>query len=301
MIEILSFDFMRHALLAAVMASVACGVIGSLVVVNRLVFLAGGVAHAAYGGVGLALFLGLPILLCTVGFTMAAAMAMAWVTISRRGRSDTMIGVLWAAGMAFGILLLDMSPGYNVDLMSYLFGSILAVPAGDLMLMGGLLLLILTVVGLFYNQLLAMSLDREFCRSRGLRAGLLHTLLLALVAVTVVMVIRVVGLILVIALLTIPCYLAERITSSLGRMMLASALLSIGFCLLGLLAAFQLDLTSGASIIGVATVAFLAFMAWEGYARTKDRGEQRDEAEVVTGAAHGAVRPRAHGQPASGS
>jgi zinc transport system permease protein len=263
MIEILSLEFMRNALLAAIMASVACGVIGSLVVVNRLVFLAGGVAHAAYGGVGLAMFLGLPVLPCTVGFTMAASMAMSGVTLTRRGRSDTLIGVLWAGGMAFGILLLDMTPGYNVDLMSYLFGSILAVPASDLKLMAVLLLFILGVVMLLFNQLLAMSLDREFCRSRGLRTGLLHTLLLVLVAVTVVMVIRVVGLILVIALLTIPSYLAERITTSLGRMMIAASLLSTLFCLLGLWTAYQLDLTSGASIIGVAILGFLAFSVWE--------------------------------------
>jgi zinc transport system permease protein len=263
MIEILSLEFMRNALLASLLASVACGVIGSLVVVNRLVFLAGGVAHAAYGGVGLALYLGLPALPCTVGFTLAASMAMAGVTLKRQDRSDTMIGVLWAGGMAFGILLLDMTPGYNVDLMSYLFGSILAVPASDLKLMGVLLLLVLGVVMLLFNQLLAMSLDREFCRSRGLRAGLLHTLLLALVAVTVVMVIRVVGLVLVIALLTIPSYLAERITTSLGRMMIAASLLSTIFCLLGLWTAYRLDLTSGASIIGVAILGFLAFTAWE--------------------------------------
>jgi zinc transport system permease protein len=263
MIEILSLEFMRNAVLAAIMASVACGVIGSLVVVNRLVFLAGGVAHAAYGGVGLAMFLGLPVLPCTVGFTLAASMVMSGVTLTSRGRSDTLIGVLWAGGMAFGILLLDMTPGYNVDLMSYLFGSILAVPASDLKLMAVLLLFILGVVMLLFNQLLAMSLDREFCRSRGLRTGLLHTLLLVLVAVTVVMVIRVVGLVLVIALLTIPSYLAERITTSLGRMMIVASLLSTLFCLLGLWTAYQLDLTSGASIIGVAILGFLAFSVWE--------------------------------------
>ena len=289
MIEILSLEFMRNALLAAVMASVACGVIGSLVVVNRLVFLAGGVAHAAYGGVGLALFLGWPTLPCTVGFTLGASMAMAGVTLKHQDRSDTLIGVLWAAGMAFGILLLDMSPGYNVDLMSYLFGSILAVPASDLKLMAWLLLLVLGVVILFFDQFLAMSLDREFSRSRGLRAGLLHTLLLGLIAVTVVMIIRVVGLVLVIALLTIPSYLAERMTTSLGRMMVAASLLSTLFCLLGLWTAYRLDLTSGASIIGVATAVFLAFMAWERIRRGIRYGV-RYERKALDRAVHDAGR-----------
>ncbi|MFW6235921.1 MAG: metal ABC transporter permease [Desulfovibrionales bacterium] len=275
MIEALSYGFMQNAVMAALLASVACGVIGSLVVVNRMVFLSGGIAHAAYGGVGLAFFLGLPVLPCTLGFTLVASGVVSAVMVRRPARSDTLIGVLWAAGMAFGILLLDMTPGYNVDLMSYLFGSILAVPGSDLVVMGALLAVIVVTVALLYTQFLSMSLDSEFSKSRGLRAHLLHIVLLGLVAVTVVMIIRVVGLILVIALLTIPSYLAERLSSSLGRMMIVASLLSAGFCLMGLWAAYGLNLTSGASIIAVATICFLAFNVYEAASKRRKHAYAR--------------------------
>ena len=262
MTEALGFEFFRNALLAGLLASVICGVIGSLVVVNRIVFLAGGVAHASYGGVGLAFFLGLPVLPVTLGFSTAAALGMAWVTLDARERSDTVIGVLWAAGMALGIILLDLTPGYNSDLMSYLFGSILAVPGSDLMLMAGLSAVVLVLAALFSRGLLVMSFDAEFARSRGVPVRFLHFLLMGLVAVCVVMVIRVVGLILVMALLTIPPFMAERRASSLPGMMLLSACLSAVFCVAGLYLSFALDLTSGASIIAVACVGFVLSLAW---------------------------------------
>ncbi|MDO9083447.1 MAG: iron chelate uptake ABC transporter family permease subunit [Humidesulfovibrio sp.] len=256
MMEALGFEFFRNALLAGLLASVICGVIGSLVVVNRIVFLAGGVAHASYGGVGLAFFLGLPVLPVTTAFSTLAALGMAWVTLDARERADTVIGVLWAAGMALGIILLDLTPGYNADLMSYLFGSILAVPESDLLLMAGLSGLVLALAGLFSRGLLVMSFDVEFARSRGVPVRFLHFLLMGLVAVCVVMVIRVVGLILVMALLTIPPFMAERRARSLAGMMLLSACLSAVFCVAGLYLSFALDLTSGASIIAVACLGF---------------------------------------------
>ena len=216
MLEALDYGFMQNALAAGLLASVICGVVGVLVVVNRLVFLAGGVAHAAYGGVGLAFFLGLPVLPVTTGFAVLAALAMAAVSLRMGDRSDTLVGVLWAGGMALGVLLMDATPGYNVDLMSYLFGSILAVSGSDLWVMAGLSALVLAAVLAFYRGFWVTALDPEFARARGVPAALLHCLLLCLVALTVVLIIRVVGLILVIALLTIPPYIAGRRTRSKG-------------------------------------------------------------------------------------
>lgn len=261
MLEALSYDFFRNALMAGLLASLICGVIGSLVVVNRIVFLAGGVAHASYGGVGLAFYLGLPVLPVTAGFSTLAALGMAWVTLSSRERADTVIGVLWAAGMALGIILLDLTPGYNSDLMSYLFGSILAVPDSDLWLMAGLSAGVLALAALFSRGLLAMSFDLEFARSRGVPVRFLHFLLMGLTALCVVMVIRVVGLILVMALLTIPPFMAERRARSLPGMMLLAALLSALFCVAGLYLSFALDLTCGATIIAVACVGFVISLA----------------------------------------
>ena len=256
MIEALSFDFMRHAVLAGLLASVACGVIGSLVVVNRVVFVAGGISHAAYGGVGLAFFLGLPVLPVTISFSVAVSAVMAAVTFGRGERADTVVGVLWAAGMAFGIILMDFTGGYNVDLMSFLFGSILAVPASDLWLMAGLAALLLAVTAVHYRGFMAMSFDPEFAGLRGVPVKILHFVMLAMIAASIVMIIRVVGLILVIALLTIPPYLSERRSRSLMAMMGVSALYSALFCMAGLALAYAFDLTSGASIIAVASLWF---------------------------------------------
>ena len=217
MTGILGMEFMQNALWAALLASVACGVIGSLVVVNRQVFMAGGVAHTAYGGVGLAFYTGLPVLPCAVGFTVLAAILMAVFSFGRTERSDGVVGIMWAAGMAFGIILMDLTPGYNVDLMSYLFGSLLAVSRSELWFMLALDGLVLGAVLLWYKDFLALSFDTEFARSTGVPVRFLYTLMQVLTAVTVVMVIQVAGLILVIALLTIPPMLAELYTDSLWK------------------------------------------------------------------------------------
>ena len=274
MIEVFQHEFMRNALTAGLLASLICGVIGSLVVVNRIVFLSVGVAHASYGGVGLAFFLGLPVLPVTAVFATLTALLMAAVTLKARERADTVIGVLWAAGMALGIILLDLHPGYNVDLMSYLFGSILAVPDSDLALMGGLAVVVLLVVVCCYRGFVVMAFDEEFARARGVPVAFLHCLLLALIALCVVMVIRVVGLILVIALLTIPPFIAERRARSLAAMMCAASLLAAVFCVSGLFASYLLDLTSGALIIAVACLGFfLSLLMPAGTARARPAGD----------------------------
>ena len=256
MLEALQFEFMRNAVLAGIMASAICGVIGTLVVVNRIVFLAGGIAHAAYGGIGLAFFLGIPYLFGIFGFSLLASMIMAAITLKEKNRADTFIGVVWAVGMALGVILLDIKEGYNVDLMSYLFGSILTVPSSELYVMGALSVLIILIVGFYYHDFLAMSYDQEFAQLRGVSVKPLYFLLIGMIALSVVMVIKVVGLILIIALLTIPPFIAERYTNSLIKMMIFSMILSIIFSLTGLWLSYQFNLTSGATIIMVAATAF---------------------------------------------
>jgi zinc transport system permease protein len=256
MVEALQFEFMRNALLAGITASIICGVIGSLIVVNRLVFLSGGIAHSAYGGIGLAFFFGWPYMVGAIGFSFVAAMLMAAVSIKSKQRADTIIGVMWAVGMAFGILLLDMTPGYNVDLMSYLFGSILSVPRSDLITMAIVGILIFILVFYFFQDLLVMSYDEEFAMVRGVPVKRLYYMLIGIVAVTVVMVVQVVGLILVIALLTIPPYIAEKYTRSLPQMMLLACCFGMLFTVGGLWISYTLDMTSGAAIIFLAGIAF---------------------------------------------
>ena len=161
MIEALHFEFMRNALLAGLLASVICGVIGSLIVVNRLVFLSGGIAHSAYGGIGLAFFLGMPFMAGAFFYSLLSAMIMAAVSSRSKQRADTIIGVMWAVGMAVGILLIDLTPGYNVDLISYLFVSILSVPRSDLYIMTIDRWGILLIVFYFFTDLLDMSYEEE--------------------------------------------------------------------------------------------------------------------------------------------
>jgi zinc transport system permease protein len=263
MVEALQFEFMRNALLAGVIASIICGVIGSLIVVNRLVFLSGGIAHSAYGGIGLAFFFGWPYMLGAIGFSLMAAMLMAAVSIKSKQRADTIIGVMWAVGMAFGILLLDMTPGYNVDLMSYLFGSILSVPRSDLITMSIVGILIFILVFYFFQDLLVMSYDEDFALVRGVPVKRLYYMLIGIVAITVVMVVQVVGLILVIALLTIPPYIAEKYTRSLPQMMLLSCCFGMLFTVGGLWISYTLDVTSGAAIIFLAGTAFFFSLVFD--------------------------------------
>jgi len=262
MFEALQLEFIRNALAAGILVSLVCGVIGTLVVVNRIVFLAGGIAHAAYGGIGLAFFMGWPYVAGTLGVSVVSAGIMAAVTLKARHRVDAMVGVIWAVGMAIGVILLDLTPGYNADLMSYLFGSILAVPASDLWQMGAIGAGVVITVTFYYNDFLAMSYDDEFARLRRVPVTFLYCLLLVMIALTVVMIIRVVGLILVIALLTIPPFIAEKFTGSLRAMMVVASLLSCLFTVSGLWLSYLFDLTSGATIILVAAVGFFAAALW---------------------------------------
>jgi zinc transport system permease protein len=257
MIDLLQYDFMRNALAAGILVSVACGVVGALVVVNRLAFLAGGVAHAAYGGLGLSAFLNWTPMAGVVPFSLISALLMGWASRGNRERSDTIIGVMWALGMATGIILIDLKAGYFVDLMSYLFGSILAVSGESLLYMAGLDLTVLLTVGLLYKEFLAMSFDEEYARVSGIPVTALYYVMILLISLSVIMLIKVVGLILVIALFTIPASIAEMFTRELRRMMAIASLLGMCFTTGGLLLSGYLNLTSGATIVMVAGVAFL--------------------------------------------
>ena len=263
MIEALQFEFMQNALLAGLLASVICGIIGTLVVVNRIVFLSGGIAHAAFGGIGLSLFLGWHFMVGTIGFTLIAAAIMAAVTLKAKHRADTIIGVIWAIGMALGIILLDLAPGYNVDLMSYLFGSILTVPDSDIWMILGVGVAFVGIVIYFYSDYLALSYDEEFAQIRGVHVKTLYFLMIIMLGVGIVMIIQVVGLILVIALLTVPPYIAEKYSTSLFKMMVLSSLLSALFTVIGLWLSYVFNLTSGASIILVAGIGFVLSLGIE--------------------------------------
>jgi len=257
MLEALQYDFIQNALISGVLVSIAAGIIGSLVVVNRITFLAGGIAHSSYGGIGLAIYLGLPVLFGATVFAVLTAILIAILTIKNRKRIDSIIGIMWAFGMAIGIIFVDLTPGYNVDLMSYLFGSIIAVSSADIIYLTVLDFFIVGLVLLFYKQILAVSYDSEFASLRGISVKFFYSLILILSALSVVAAIKVVGLILVIALLTIPTYLAEMFAKRLSSMMIISSIIATFFTILGLIISYFYDISSGASIIIVGVFTLL--------------------------------------------
>ena len=274
MTEALQYDFVRNALAAGLLVSIACGIIGTLVVINRIVFISGGIAHAAYGGIGLGYFLGLNPVLGAIVFSLASALGMGLVQRKTRQRADTIIGVMWAIGMAMGVVLLDLAEGYKADLMSYLFGSILAVPPTDLLIMLVLDIIIIALVSLFYKELLAISFDETFATVENVPVDTIYLALLCMIALTVVMMMRVVGLIMVIALLTMPAATSGQFVKDMKMMMVLASVLGIVFTITGLWLSYSLNLTSGATIILVSGAAYLLSLLYRSLTRRLHRDHE---------------------------
>ena len=257
MIAIIGYEFMRNAIIAALLASIACGIVGVYVVVKRIVFISGGIAHAAFGGIGLGYFLGLNPVLGVIPFSIASALSMGIVSRRTKIPEDTAIGILWATGMALGIILVELTPGYAPDLFGYLFGSILTVSRSDIMLMLLLDAVIIVVVALYHHEFEAICFDEEYATAIGLRTERLYLLLLCLIALTVVALIRVVGVILVIALLTMPAAISRRFSARMHGMIVRSVALSAILTFCGLLLAYLFNLPSGATIVLVSACVFM--------------------------------------------
>jgi zinc transport system permease protein len=254
-------EFLQRALAGGLLASIGCGVVGSYVVVQRISLLAGAIAHAVLGGMGMAWYFGAPPLAGALAAAVLAALVIGWVKLKFAEREDTAIAAIWALGMAVGILFISQTPGYSVDLMGYLFGNLLMIGSADLWLIAALDLVVLGLVLVFYRQFLAVSFDAEFAQVRGLSVERYYLLLLVLVALTVVMLIHVVGLILVIALMTLPAAIAGRFIHSLAGMMLLATSFGMAFTAGGLALSYAPDLPSGPVIIVLAGLAYLATAA----------------------------------------
>jgi zinc transport system permease protein len=267
MLEALSYNFVQNALFAGLIVSIITGIIGSLVVVNRMVFLSGGIAHSAYGGIGLAIFLGLPMLMTTSIFCIIVTVLIAMASYQKRENLDIIIGLTWAVGMSFGILLVDLTPGYQTDLMSYLFGSLLAVSNDDITFMSVLLVVVIFIISIFYRDILAVSYDSQYASLRGVNTKLFYTLILILSSLTIVISIKVVGLILVIALLTIPIYIASFFAKNLFSMMIISSIFSIIFTIIGLVLSYNFDLSTGPTIIMTSSLVALVIFIFKNFKR----------------------------------
>ena len=260
---VIEFPFLRHAVIAGVLAGVACGVVGTYVVVRRISYIAGAIAHCVLAGLGIARYLqvvhGWPVppQFGAAVAAVVAALIIGLVSLHVREREDTVIGSVWAIGMAVGILFIAVTPGYHEDLMSYLFGNILLIGSSDLWSMA-LLDGVVLLLGLgLYPQLEAVCFDEEFARLRGLRVEVYVLLLLVLIALTVVLLVSVVGIVLVIALLTLPAAIAGQFTSTLRGTMALAAILCLAFTTAGLAISYSPDLPAGATTIVIAGAAYL--------------------------------------------
>ena len=247
--DILQYKFILNSLLAGILASISCGIIGTYIVTRRMVFLSGGITHSSFGGIGIGYYLGLNPIITAAIFGVLSAFGIEFISKRSNIREDSVIGILWSFGMAVGIIFIFLTPGYAPNLMSYLFGSILTVSSLDIGLMAGLSLILIIVFILFYRIIVFISYDQEFARTHRVAVGFVNYLLIGLVALAIVLNIKVVGIILVISLLTIPQSIANLFTKNFKNIIIGSIVIGLIGAFLGLLISYKINIPSGASII----------------------------------------------------
>ncbi len=247
--DLLQYTFFQHALLGSLLASIACGLVGTYIVTRRLVFISGGLTHASFGGIGLGLYTGISPILSAALFAVLSAFGVEWLSKRKDMREDSAIAVFWTLGMALGIMFTFLSPGFAPDLSAYLFGNILTITASDIALLGVLSVVLAVFFGLYLRPIVSIAFDREFARSQGLPVEFFEYALMLFIALTIVACLRMVGIVLVISLLTIPQMTANLFSHRFHRIIWLS--IGIGYlsCLGGLLLSFYLNVPSGASII----------------------------------------------------
>ncbi|NGX39569.1 MAG: Manganese transport system membrane protein MntB [Chlamydiae bacterium] len=266
MIEALfTHPFLLMALFAGLAASITSGIMGSFVVVKRIVFISGSISHSVLGGMGLFLWLkrtfDIEWLMPMQGAIVAAilsALLIGWIHLKYREREDTVIAALWSTGMSVGVIFIALTPGYNVELMHYLFGNILWVTKNDLWMLLILDVVVIGIVALFRTQFIAICFDEQQARLQKVRVKFFYLLLLCLIALSVVLLIQVVGAILVIAMLAIPAAIATTLTHRFGKLLLFSVLIGGVVCFFGIGASYKLNWPPGATIALVGSALYLA-------------------------------------------
>lgn len=257
---IAKYEFLQNAIIAAVLASILCGVIGVIIVEKKLMMMSGGIAHTAYGGVGLGYLLGFEPIIGAGIFSVLAALIIGTVRRKNSSHTDIIISVLWSMGMASGIAFVSLMPGYPPDMNSYLFGNILSVTKADLNIMLPLTVIVLLSVIIFFNDWKAFLFDNRFAKIMGQKTDLFEYLLLILVALSIVVLIRVVGIILVIALLSAPAACAALLSKNFKNRMIIASALSAVFCLIGLSLSYNFSIASGAAIVFVSGISYFSLL-----------------------------------------
>ena len=248
-LELLHYTFFQHALLGSLFASIACGIIGTYIVTRRLVFISGGITHASFGGIGLGLYADISPLLSAAIFSVLSSFGVEWLSKRKDMREDSAIAVFWTFGMAVGIIFSFLAPGFTPDLSAFLFGNILTITPTDILLLAILSVLLILFFTLFLNPIICIAFDREFACSQRIPVALFEYILMMFIALTIVACLRMVGIVLVISLLTIPQMTANLFSHRFHRIIWLS--IGIGYlsCLGGLLISYYLNVPSGAAII----------------------------------------------------
>ncbi len=247
--DLLQYTFFQNALLGSLFASIACGIIGTYIVTRRLVFISGGITHASFGGVGLGLYTGISPILAAAVFSVFSAFGVEWLSKRNDMREDSAIAVFWTLGMALGIMFTFLSPGFAPDLSAFLFGNILTITQTDILILALLSIILIVFFTLFIHPIISIAFDREFARSQGIPVVVFEYLMMMFIALTIVACLRMVGIVLVISLLTIPQMTANLFTYNFKRIIWLSILIGYIGCLGGLYISYRHNVPSGASII----------------------------------------------------
>lgn len=268
--ELLEYAFFRNALLGSLFASIACGIIGTYIVSRRLVFISGGITHASFGGLGIGFYFSLPPILSAMVFSIFSAFGIQWLSRKQGVREDSAIAVFWSLGMALGIMLTFLTPGYAPNLSEYLFGNILTITPTDIVSLAVLSLTLVLFFALFYHDIVSVSFDTEFAQTRRIPTQFIEYTLMLFIAVTIVLSIRLVGIVLLMSLITVPQMTANLFTVKYSKIIYLSIILSFVGCVAGLLLSYYLNVPSGAFIIFVLIIMFFIAKAVKAVGRKVD-------------------------------
>lgn len=256
MLELITYDFFRNALLGSLLTAIACGIVGTYVVARRLVFISGGITHASFGGLGLGFFLGINPVVMALVFSVLSALGVEWASKTQNVREDSAIAAVWSLGMALGVLFLFLTPGYSPNLSAYLFGNILTITATDIACIAALVAVLLLIALFYLREIIYVAFDNGFATTQQLPVKLIEYTMMILIAVTIVLSIRLVGIMLLMSLLTLPQMIVNQFTSDFRKIMYGSILTGFLACVLGLVLSYYLNVPSGAFIILVLTALF---------------------------------------------
>ena len=260
--ELLKYDFFLNALISTLLIGISCGLVGTYIVAKRMVFISGGITHASFGGLGIAYYLGMPPMAGATVFALAAALGILFWGDSKKLRKDSLIGIFWSAGMAIGVLFIYLTPGYAPNLMSYLFGNILTVTGGQVLLSGILCLLVLLFFAGFYRPLFYIAFDKEYSRTHHIHTYTIETAITIIIALSIVLCMKLAGIILVISYLTIPQSIAGLFYKNFTQLLVASSMVSTLGSMAGLFISAELETPTGATIVVCFLLLFL--LCWSG-------------------------------------